>query len=186
VPVVLLSTSELCAKERFAPLTLLVHRAFTGRVRPGDCDILTRPLVPPLFACLSLCAQLSVRRMGDKGMCYLAAALVGGHVCRLRTLWLTNCDMGPDGARALAAVLYYSESLETLNITLNKIGDTGAEYLRWVGRPRWGELLRRLVWAKHRSSSWFCLSTLSFHGAPCRSPSKADAPPFYVTDGPWR
>lgn len=66
-------------------------------------------------------------------MCYLAAALLRSTTCRVKTLWLVNCDIGVKGCRALAAILYYTESLENLNLSLNKIGEQGAVYLRLSG-----------------------------------------------------
>ena len=68
--------------------------------------------------------------MGDDGVAYLAAALIRSEFCKVKTLWLVGCDIGPVGCRAIAAILYYTKTLKTLNISLNKVGEEGASYIR--------------------------------------------------------
>jgi len=68
--------------------------------------------------------------MGDDGIAYLAVALIRSKFCKVKTLWLVGCDIGPEGCKALALILYYTKTLKTLNISLNKIAEKGAIMIR--------------------------------------------------------
>lgn len=59
----------------------------------------------------------------------MAAGLINGGTCSLQSLWLPNVDMGADGARALATALYFNDRLTSLNISLNRIKEEGAQHL---------------------------------------------------------
>jgi hypothetical protein len=48
---------------------------------------------------------------------------------KLKALDLSGCHIGNDGARAIASVLLFAESLRCLNLTRNRIGDPGATAL---------------------------------------------------------
>lgn len=73
--------------------------------------------------------QLNIKRLGDLGVCYLAAGLINGGTCSVQSLCVPNVDMGAEGARAIATALYFNDRLKEVNISLNKIGEDGAQYL---------------------------------------------------------
>lgn len=71
--------------------------------------------------------NVQARRLGidDEGAKLIAAAL---KTSKIKSLYLQENKIGPDGAKALAEALYVNKILETLDVRGNKIGVSGAYY----------------------------------------------------------
>ncbi|XP_008591683.1 PREDICTED: ribonuclease inhibitor [Galeopterus variegatus] len=72
--------------------------------------------------------ELGDNKLGDAGVAELCPALLHPS-CRLRTLWLWECDVTVKGCRDLCRVLSTKESLKELSLAGNELGDEGARLL---------------------------------------------------------
>jgi len=69
--------------------------------------------------------NLSGNSIGSRGASSIAAFIIHPR-CQLKTLVLTNNDIGPRGGRALALGMSYNKSIVTLEMSQNDLGDIGA------------------------------------------------------------
>ncbi|KAM6173254.1 ribonuclease inhibitor [Erethizon dorsatum] len=72
--------------------------------------------------------DLGNNRLGDVGVAALCSRLLHPS-CRLRKLWLWECDVTTEGCRDLCQVLRAKQSLKALSLMLNGLGDEGARLL---------------------------------------------------------
>lgn len=67
-------------------------------------------------------------QLGDAGIAVLCSSLLHPS-CRLRKLWLWECNITAEGCRDLCQVLRAKQSLKALSLMLNRLGDEGAGLL---------------------------------------------------------
>lgn len=72
--------------------------------------------------------DLGSNKLGDAGIADLCPALLQAS-CRLRVLWLWECDITAEGCRDLCRVLRAKQSLKELSLASNPLGDGGARLL---------------------------------------------------------
>ncbi|XP_053505822.1 NLR family CARD domain-containing protein 3-like isoform X2 [Ictalurus furcatus] len=73
--------------------------------------------------------DLSCNNVGESGVKSLSAVLENPH-CKLETLWLLDCGVSDEGCAALTSALRSNPShLRELNLSYNKIGDSGVKTL---------------------------------------------------------
>ncbi|XP_004638005.1 ribonuclease inhibitor [Octodon degus] len=85
------------------------------------CDVLAaKPSLQDL--------DLGNNRLGDVGIAALCSCLLHPS-CRLKKLWLWECDITAGGCRDLCQVLRAKQSLKALSLMLNGLGDEGARLL---------------------------------------------------------
>ncbi|XP_003461337.2 ribonuclease inhibitor isoform X1 [Cavia porcellus] len=72
--------------------------------------------------------DLGNNRLGDAGLAVLCSQLLHPS-CRLRKLWLWECDITTEGCKNLCQVLMAKQSLKALSLMLNRLGDEGARLL---------------------------------------------------------
>uniref|UniRef100_A0A8C2UWU0 Ribonuclease inhibitor n=2 Tax=Chinchilla lanigera TaxID=34839 RepID=A0A8C2UWU0_CHILA len=85
------------------------------------CDVMAaRPFLQDL--------ELGDSRLGDAGVATLCSWLLHPS-CRLRKLWLWECDITAKGCRDLSQVLRTNQNLKALSLMLNRLGDEGAQLL---------------------------------------------------------
>ncbi|XP_031798394.1 ribonuclease inhibitor isoform X2 [Sarcophilus harrisii] len=71
---------------------------------------------------------LGENKIGDAGLAQLCQGILSP-TCRLKILWLWECDITAEGCRALAQVLKGKACLKKLSLICNQLGDQGAELL---------------------------------------------------------
>ncbi|XP_048048815.1 NACHT, LRR and PYD domains-containing protein 12-like [Megalobrama amblycephala] len=73
--------------------------------------------------------NLTWNKLGDPGVKLLSTVLENPH-CKLQRLWLSECGVTDEGNAALASALRSNPShLRQLNLSFNKIGDSGVKLL---------------------------------------------------------
>ncbi|XP_052051841.1 ribonuclease inhibitor isoform X2 [Apodemus sylvaticus] len=72
--------------------------------------------------------DLSSNKLGDAGIAVLCSGLLLPS-CRLKTLWLWDCDVTAEGCKDLCRVLRTKESLKELSLASNELKDEGARLL---------------------------------------------------------
>ncbi|KAK7155979.1 hypothetical protein R3I94_006142 [Phoxinus phoxinus] len=76
--------------------------------------------------------DLSENKLGDSGVKLFSAVLENPH-CKLEILWLRDCGVTDEGCAALASALISNPShLRELNMSVNKLGDSGVKLLFFV------------------------------------------------------
>ena len=73
---------------------------------------------------------VSGNRLGDGGATILCDALRESTVTKVQELGLSNNDIGPDGAKAVAAMAAVVASLTRLDVGYNRLGGKGQVTLR--------------------------------------------------------
>ncbi|XP_029412681.1 ribonuclease inhibitor isoform X3 [Nannospalax galili] len=71
---------------------------------------------------------LGCNKLGNAGIATLCPGLLHPN-CRLRTLWLWECDITAEGCKDLCHVLRTKQSLKELSLASNELGDEGARLL---------------------------------------------------------
>lgn len=72
--------------------------------------------------------DLGSNKLGNAGVAALCPGLLHPS-CRLRKLWLWECDITAEGCRDLCQVLRAKQSLKVLSLVDNELGDEGARLL---------------------------------------------------------
>lgn len=71
---------------------------------------------------------LGCNKLGNAGIAALCPGLLHPS-CRIRTLWLWECDITAEGCKDLCRVLSAKQSLKELSLAGNELGDEGARLL---------------------------------------------------------
>ncbi|XP_043826129.1 ribonuclease inhibitor isoform X2 [Dromiciops gliroides] len=71
---------------------------------------------------------LGENKIGDAGLAQLYQGVLSP-TCRLKTLWLWECDITAEGCKVLAQILMGKPCLKKLSLICNLLGDEGAELL---------------------------------------------------------
>uniref|UniRef100_UPI00398EAF8F NACHT, LRR and PYD domains-containing protein 3-like isoform X1 n=2 Tax=Pristiophorus japonicus TaxID=55135 RepID=UPI00398EAF8F len=90
-----------------------------------QCEGLQR-LGPVLHKCREL--RLSSNNLGDSGVKLLSAALRDPD-CKIQELWLYDVGLTDSGAEDLSSALSTNRSLTVLDLSCNKLGDSGVKLL---------------------------------------------------------
>ncbi|XP_048217086.1 ribonuclease inhibitor isoform X2 [Perognathus longimembris pacificus] len=72
--------------------------------------------------------DLGSNKLGDAGLAMLCPGLLLPS-CKLRSLWLWECDITVEGCRELCSLLRAKQSLKELSLANNDLGDEGARLL---------------------------------------------------------
>ncbi|KAM4845512.1 ribonuclease inhibitor isoform 1-T2 [Thomomys bottae] len=72
--------------------------------------------------------DLGSNKLGNAGLAVLCPGLLLPS-CRLRTLWLWECDITSEGCRELCGLIRAKQSLKELSVASNDLGDEGARLL---------------------------------------------------------
>ena len=73
--------------------------------------------------------NLHHNQLGDEGLIAIAGALKKSETGKMTKLTISNNGIGPDGAKAVAALCAGSASIMLLNLSDNKIGPLGTKHL---------------------------------------------------------
>ncbi|XP_059814511.1 NACHT, LRR and PYD domains-containing protein 3-like isoform X1 [Hypanus sabinus] len=79
--------------------------------------------------------NLSYNKLGDSGVKLVSAALRNPE-CKIQTLWLNNVGLTDSGAEDLVSALSTNPSLTELNLSDNKLGDSGVKLVSAALRNR--------------------------------------------------
>ncbi|XP_072133649.1 NACHT, LRR and PYD domains-containing protein 3-like [Mobula birostris] len=88
-----------------------------------QCEGIQR-LGPGLHKCQEL--RLSFNKLGDSGVKLVSAALRNPE-CKIQKLWLDNVGLTDSGAEDLVSALSTNPSLTELDLSYNKLGDSGVK-----------------------------------------------------------
>ena len=80
-------------------------------------------------------------KLGDESTAILCDALRGSKVTKVQELDLSQNDIGPEGAKAVAAMAAVVGSLTRLDVSHNNMGDGGVKLLRDALRERQDQAL---------------------------------------------
>ncbi|XP_074086789.1 ribonuclease inhibitor isoform X2 [Macrotis lagotis] len=94
-------------------------------VTPANCKDLST-ILQTKESLQELC--LGENKVGDMGLAALCQGILNP-ACKLKTLWLWECDITAEGCRVLAQVLKSKPCLKKLSLICNQLGDEGAELL---------------------------------------------------------
>ncbi|XP_072891976.1 uncharacterized protein [Hemitrygon akajei] len=93
-----------------------------GLTASGAEDLATALITNPLLTELSL----SDNKLEDSGVKLVSAALsISG--CKIQKLWLHNVELTDSGAEDLVSILSTNPSLTKLDLSINKLGDSGVK-----------------------------------------------------------
>ena len=100
-------------------------------------------MAPAIAVCASVTKVLvSGNRLGDAGTTILCDALRESTVTKVQELGLSNNSIGPEGAKAVAAMAAVVASMTWLDVKYNSLGKEGEAALRKAIEGRSGfELL---------------------------------------------
>ena len=83
-------------------------------------------MAPAIAVCASVTKILVSRNeLGDKGATILCDALRESTVTKVQELGLINNQIGPEGAKAVAAMAAVVASMTRLDVSHNKLGEEG-------------------------------------------------------------
>ena len=96
-------------------------------------------LAPAIAVCASLTKMLvGGNQLGDEGTTILCDALRESKVTKVQVLDLYGNDIGPDGAKAIAALCTVCASMTQADLEYNKLGDEAKAALRKAVEGRLG------------------------------------------------
>ncbi|XP_048017219.1 NACHT, LRR and PYD domains-containing protein 12-like [Megalobrama amblycephala] len=129
-----LSNNELGSGVKLLSAVLENHHCKLEKLRLLDCGVTDEGCAALASALRSNPSHLrklnlSVNNLGNSGVKLLSAGLESPD-CKLDTLWLSDCGVTDEGCAALASALRSNPShLRKLDLSLNKLGDSGVKLL---------------------------------------------------------